>query len=127
MLLAIYKAIFDAFEKRFHQFAQYKTDCYPEVFNFNWGGLKEIIKTVEDDLAWDDDLRDLLVIVVTRLLQYLRDRGSLDFYTFIDVTKKFLEYYHTQSNAFALHDYMEEITVSKDQLDFFQPVLKSPA
>lgn len=117
MLLAIYKEIIEALEKRFWQFAEYKADCHPEVFLFDWDGLKEILKTAEDDLIWDYDLRDVLLAIVNRLLQYLQDRGFIYFSDFMNVTKRILEYYRIQSESFALQAYMDEIKISKDQLD----------
>ena len=120
MLLAIYKEILEVFEDKFQTFLEYKADQYPEVFSFDWNRLKEEVKSIEDALIWDYDLRNVVLAVVVELLQLLHEDGFLDFYDFVQATNKILGERYIM---YKLYDYMHEVKVTKDALDsiFIKP------
>ena len=120
MLLSIYKEMLEAFEDKFQTFLEYKADQYPEVFNFDWNRLNDEIKSIEDDIIWDYDLRNVVLAVVVGLLQRLQKDDFLDFYDFVQATNKILgERYISHK----LYGYMRKIKLHKDALDslFIKP------
>ena len=120
MLLVIYRKMLDAFENKFNEFVECKVDHYPETLNFNWNGLKDVVQRVESELAWNHDLRDLLLAVVIELLKTVQEQGGLDFYGFMAATRKILEYYCAQDEVCAGHyPYMDEIELANDELGLF--------